>query len=291
MVIFLTNITTFASNRILDNLLGREPLIVPAIWFLELSTTPLGNDGINATPPTDPAYQRFAIPNDRINFSEGLNKVVSFIREQILPPSSVAWPRVEHFLIYDNGTGGNVWFYGELQNSIDVEVDTSPFLEANINNVSLDICGGSTTDMAMSTFAANSVLNNLFGRSPTLVSPPNFFLGVSSTPINIEGIGFTEPSGGGYQRLQLPNDKNTFTFAVNKLVTFANTMKFPASTVSWGTMTHFFITDTPTGQGNVWWNGKLLHDRNVEIATTLAVIPEGFNWVLDACTPTVVPSP
>jgi len=272
---------------VLNFLLGRENLVVPSIYHLALSTTPLGNDGIGATEPTDPAYQRIAIPNDRTSFSVSANKITTIIREFLYAPSTQQWDRCTHFLLYDNNVGGNVWLYGELQESIDVEIETSPWLEANVNQISLDICGGSTSDMALTTNASNNILNHLFGRSPLLVPPANFFMGISTTPISAEGIGFTEPVGGGYARLQLPNDKNTFTMAANKRVTLANQLRFANSLTPWGVMTHFFITDAPTGAGNIWWSGRLVHSRNVEVSTTLAVLPNGFNWILDSCVPVV----
>ena len=259
------------------------------MFFLGLSTTPLGNDGIGATEPTDPAYSRMPLPNDKNTFSPASSKGVTIIREFLWAASTQQWNRCTHFVIYDNNVGGNVWFYGELQNSIDVEIDTAPLLEPNLNEFSLDICGGSTTDMAITTWASNRILDHLLGRTPLLTPPANFFMGVSSTIISPEGIGFTEPSGGGYQRLQIPNDKNSFAFAVDKMVTLANEFRFPNSTTPWGIMTHFFIADALTG-GNIWWNGRLVHSRNVELSTTLSVLPNGFRWILDSCTDVVGPA-
>ena len=279
----MTGISTFASNRILNFLLGRENLVVPNIFFLALSTTPLGNDGTNITEPTDPAYRRVALPNDKTTFSSASHRGLAIIRDFLWDASTQPWNRCTHFAIFDSNVGGNVWFYGELQSSIDVEIDTAPLLEAHLNEFSLDICGGSTTDMAITTWASNRILDHLLGRSPLLTPPANFFIGVSSTPISTEGIGMTEPSGGGYQRLAIPNDKNSFTFAENKMVTLAKEFRFSNSTTPWGVMTHFFIADALSG-GNVWWSGRLVHSRNVELSTTLSVMPNGFQWILDSCT-------
>jgi hypothetical protein len=285
----MTYISSYASNKILDFILGRESLVMPSIFFLGLSTTPLGNEGIGATEPTDVVYQRMPIPNDKNSFSAAYNKVIGLTREFVYPTSTVSWNRCTHFVIYDNSIGGNVWFYGELRDTIDVEVDTAPFLEANANQFSLDICGGSTTDMALTTFASNGILNHVFGRSPLLVPPTNYYMGVSTTAVSTEGIGMTEPTNSEYKRLQMPNDKNSFTFAANKSLAVSKDFGFAPSQTPWGLMTHFFLSDAPVG-GNVWWCGKLLHNRNVEISTTLIVPANGFRWTLDTCITDILPT-
>ena len=278
----MTGISTFASHRILDWLLGRSNLTVPSTFFLALSTTPLDNDGIGATEPTDPAYSRMALPNDKATFSTASSRSVRIIREFLWKASTVNWPRCTHYLLYDSNVGGNIWFYGELQGSIDVEIETSPLLEADVNELAMDICGGSTADMSITTWATNRILDHLFGRTPILTPPANWFVGVSTTPISAEGIGYTEPTTAGYQRVQIPNNKNSFTMAADKAVTLAQEFRFPKSGAPWGIQTHFFVTDALTGD-NIWWSGRLVHSRNVEVSTTLALLPDGFNWILDSC--------
>ena len=87
---------------------------------------------------------------------------------------------------------------------------------------------------------------------------------------------------------RIPNNKNSFTMAANKMLTLATEFRFPNSTTPWGIMTHFFIADALTG-GNVWWSGRLIHSRNVELSTTLSVLPNGFQWILDSCTDVINP--
>jgi len=200
------------------------------------------------------------------------------------PMTTANWPTVNHFFISDASVGGNVWFYGTLSESLLVQIDTRPIIRPNTNQILFDICGGSTSDLAITTSFSNALLNHMFGRSPTFTPPANYFMGVSSTPISAEGVGFTEPTGGGYARLQLPNDKNTFTMAANRAVTLADEFRFPISLTAWGNMTHYFITDGATNN-NVFWSGRLVHSRNVTTSTTLAILPDGFRWVLDTCVP------
>ena len=231
-----SGISAFASHRILDFVLGRNSFIVPANYLIALSTTPLGENGTNLTEPTDPVYTRILLPNDLTSFSSPIGRIVDIIREYLHAPSSQDWGSVTHFCLVDSGAigAGNVWFYGELQEPIWVEIESSPWLRAGDNSLMLDICGGSSGAMSISTVAANQILSHMFSRNPVLVPPENWYMGVSSTPMNSEGIGFSEPTGGGYARVQIENSKTSFTNASNKTVSLATEFRFPTSTTPWG---------------------------------------------------------
>jgi hypothetical protein len=273
----MAHISTYACHKILDFLLGRESFTVPNTYFLALSSTPLGADGAGLTEPVGMGYSRLAIQNNKSGFSIANNKVVSIINEFIFAEATQPWGRMTHFALLDNQN--NIWFYGALQQSIDVEIESSPILNPNVTSFTFDINGGSTTDMAITTNAANRILNHILGNSPVLSIPSIFYMGLSSTPISVEGVGFTEPAAPEYQRLVLPNDKNTFTVASGKTIHLAKEFKFETAAIAWGNYTHWFISETPTGE-NIWWSGKLNHSRNVEIATTLIIKQQGLTWTL-----------
>jgi hypothetical protein len=179
---------------------------------MALSTTPLGDDGAGLTEPTDSAYSRITVPNNKISFSTASNKIITIIKEFAFNESTVDWGSVTHFVMLDNL--GNPWFYGALEHSMNVQALSSPIIDPNICTFTLDICGGGTADMAITTYAAHKILNYFLGNSPSLTPPTNYYIGVSSTPISTEGIGATEPTAGEYSRIAVPNDKNSFTDAV-----------------------------------------------------------------------------
>jgi len=289
----LTSISTFASHQILNWILGRQNFAVPPRLYLALSLTPLANDALGIQEPSPATgYSRIPLPNTKQTFSVAANRTVTIIREFIGSVATQNQGELTHFAIYDAPTGGNLYFYGELQMSIDVEIETTTLLSGNgINSFLLDICGcvGSTTEMGIAIAFANQILDRVLGGTP-FTPPATYFLGVSSTPISPDlGVGFTEPTGGNYQRLAIPNDKNSFTMAADKMVTIAQEFRFSNSTTPWGNMTHFFISNTLTGP-TVLWSGELIHSRNVELNTTLVVAPGSFTWHLDSCIPDAIPS-
>jgi len=276
----LGNISTYASNTILNFLLGRQETVVPSCFYCALSTEPIGTNGDGLKEPDDPAYKRLKVPNDEITFSLANNKIVTIISDLVFEESSVAWGKVTHYVFFDNLQ--NIWFYGELEVSRDIEIYSSLVLDRNYTKFKFDICGGSTQDMSINTPVANKILNHFLRQSPPLTLPEYYYLGVSSTPIDISGYGYTEPPAIEYKRVVIPNDKNSFTIAKNKSLTLKKSFSFSTANVDWGVMTHYFISDSPTG-GDIWWRGVLDFSRNVEIATTLLVKPEGFKWILDSC--------
>lgn len=111
-------------------------------------------------------------------------------------------------------------------------------------------------------FAANKVLNYNFGSSSYSI-PSMWYIGLSTTSINQDGIGATEPSGSGYLRVGIANDKSTgFTSASLSKLFNLQQISFAESAASWGTITYIFLTDAQTG-GNIWFYEALNPSRQV----------------------------
>ncbi len=81
--------------------------------------------------------------------------------------------------------------------------------------------------MGFSTAVCNALLDHYFGKS-VLTAPANLYVALADS-------GGTEPSSGGYARVQTaPADWNT---AAALEITNANAVTLPAPTGDWGTMT------------------------------------------------------
>ena len=121
--------------------------------------------------------------------------------------------------------------------------------------------------MAITYYSANKILDRNFGI--TAYSPPaTMYFGLSTTTIQIDGTGATEPSGGNYARVGVTNDKTTWGTASNGALTNSIAVTFPESSASWGTITHVFISDASTS-GNIWWFDALSPSRQVQSSTTV----------------------
>lgn len=98
--------------------------------------------------------------------------------------------------------------------------------------------------------------------------PSTLYFGLSTTSINIDGSGGSEPSGGSYARVSLTNNKTNWGNASNASLTNSTAVQFAESSASWGTITTVFISDALTS-GNVWWYDTLTPARSVSSATTV----------------------
>jgi hypothetical protein len=125
----------------------------------------------------------------------------------------------------------------------------------------------------ITSFASNKVLDwNFGGTSYSGTLPGTYYFGLSTTTINFDGTGATEPSGGSYARVAFVNSKSGSTWgsagAVTPgVLTNAGAVTFPESSASWGTITYVGMWDASTA-GNIWWFDVLSPSRAIASLTT-----------------------
>ncbi len=124
--------------------------------------------------------------------------------------------------------------------------------------------------MAITYYSANQILDRNFGT--TAYSPAaTYWFALSTTTINIDSTGLTEPSGSGYARTSLANNKTNFSVASSASLSNLTAVTFPESTGSWGTVIMAAMMDASTG-GNIWFFDTLTPARTVATSTTLLFI-------------------
>lgn len=100
--------------------------------------------------------------------------------------------------------------------------------------------------MSATHYLENAVLNHIFGGGDYTRSA-QVEIGLSLTPVFEDGSGITEPGSGGYARVTVNNDTNTWEDALTVTQRGKKTNKipfaFPEATGDWGTLNYFFITD------------------------------------------------
>lgn len=111
----------------------------------------------------------------------------------------------------------------------------------------------------------NAVLDWLFGSG----SPASYDLAVSSTTPADNGTNITEPSTGGYARLNITNNVTNFPAASGGTKVNGATFQFPPATASWGAaLTHWVLYN---GGTPVIW-GTLSPSKTVDTDDALRIL-------------------
>lgn len=121
--------------------------------------------------------------------------------------------------------------------------------------------------MSITYYQSNRILDKDFG-NVSYTTPTTLYFGLSTTAINSDGTGATEPSGGAYARASVTNDKTNWGNAGSGSLQNLGTIQFPESTASWGTITYVFISDALTS-GNMLYFGALSPSRVVQSNTVV----------------------
>lgn len=111
----------------------------------------------------------------------------------------------------------------------------------------------------ITTYFLNCVMGNVFGTQSEPSLPTAYYIGLSSTEPTADGAGVTEPSGGGYMRVQL----NSLSVPDAGVIENTADVEFAESTEDWGTMTHYVVYDAPEG-GNLLLFNALEKNRIIQ---------------------------
>ena len=125
--------------------------------------------------------------------------------------------------------------------------------------------------MSITTGTANKVLDLLFGQT-ALSNLSTMYMGLSTTTIQNDGTGATEPSitGTAYARVAITNNKTNWGTASAASLSNAVAVTFPESTASWGTITYVFLAAAGTaGVADIWYFEALSTPKTVQTATTV----------------------
>ena len=125
--------------------------------------------------------------------------------------------------------------------------------------------------MAITTTTANKVLDYLFG-SIAFSNLSTMYMGLSTTQIQPDGTGATEPSTSGtaYARMPIVNNKTNWGTASAASLSNSTAITFPESTASWGTITHVFLAASATvGAADIWYFEALSVPKTVQTSTTV----------------------
>jgi hypothetical protein len=86
------------------------------------------------------------------------------------------------------------------------------------------------------TYFKNMIASRLMGLTTGPSLPQSYYVGLSTSTPTASGGGVTEPTGGGYQRVQFL--QTNMSGPTSGVITNTNAISFPESTASWGFITN-----------------------------------------------------
>lgn len=116
--------------------------------------------------------------------------------------------------------------------------------------------------MSASDVVESAVLRALFGRTP-LSPPPIYYMGLSSTEINEDGTGKTEPTDPSYARVPFANEENSFTHSAGQ-VQNGTIIQFPTASDTWNA-NYWFMSDHLTNAGTIHFKGSINPSQTVTV--------------------------
>jgi len=124
-------ITKYQASQIQNYVFGKTQLTPSDTYYLGLSKTPITTDGTGATEPSDGAYERVAIKNDKTNWSTSTDGSITNKNRIEFNEALTAWGVCTHVFLADAKTGGNVLYVSELNMKRDIAPYSQLFFAPN----------------------------------------------------------------------------------------------------------------------------------------------------------------
>jgi hypothetical protein len=128
-------------------------------------------------------------------------------------------------------------------------------------------------------YLENKLLDHVHNQT-TFTSPTNLYFALSTTTINDDGTGMTEPVGGAYARVNMAANTTNFPAASGGAISNAVAITFPTATGSWGTVTYFAVMDASSG-GNMLGYAALTASKTIDSGDTPSFAIGDYDCTLD----------
>lgn len=285
----MTQLTNHAENKLADFARG-QGLTLPTDWHLALGSA--ASDSA-FTELTGTGYARVARTRSLANWagtqaagstiaSTGTSHATSNNALVSWGTSGSAWGTATHLGFFDAASGGNCWFWLELDDTLVIGNGDPVSIAAGAIAVTLGLVGG------MSDYLSNKLIDLIF-RAQAYTWPATLYGALYTAAPNNAGGG-TECSGGAYGRASIASSLAAWsgTQAAGSTSASSGTggrssnnaaLTYPAPTASWGVITHEGLKDASTA-GNLMWWAALAAPRTVNIgaAPTHAANTLGLTW-------------
>jgi len=128
-------------------------------------------------------------------------------------------------------------------------------------------------------YLENELLDHVWGGGD-YTRPGTLYIALSTTTINDDGTGMTEPAGGSYARASVTNNATNWPAASGGAKANGTAITFATATASWGTIVDFAIMDAITS-GNMLGYGTLTASKTIDNGDTASFAIGDLDITLD----------
>lgn len=154
----MSKLSNYAENAAINHLLGRSSWTTPSGTYLQLHTA---DPGENCTTGVATTSTRQALTwSAAASLAIENNNAVSF--------TAAANETISHFSVWDASTSGNPLFYGQFTASQAIQT-------GDLYNVAVGAVDLSFTSTALTTYAANKLLDHICGRASWTMPANNYW--------------------------------------------------------------------------------------------------------------------
>lgn len=125
--------TNYLEEQLLKAVVNGETFTGPTALYVALFTSNPTETGTAGNEVSDSSYSR-----QLVTFTQPIDSTVSNTELIEFPPATTPYGTVTHIGIFDNSTGGNLLFYKELANPIEVLEGTGIRIATGELTISLD---------------------------------------------------------------------------------------------------------------------------------------------------------
>lgn len=241
------SLSDYSENELLDHVFN-VAYTPAATVYLGLSTANPTDSGSGLAEPGGNGYARKAL-----TFAAAASRTVAQNATVTFDQATGAWGTISHWAIFDAVTSGNMLAYGAFGTSKAVMSGNTPSVASG--EITIAFNAGEISDAL-----AGKLLDLMFRNQA--YSKPNTYVALVTAAVsdNDTGSTITQPSGGGYARVQVsPNGGSSPTWDVASGGALDNThlIEFPAATASWGTVTGVAICSAASGGDLLFYDNDM----------------------------------
>lgn len=238
----------YLENKFLEYVLRSGTFASPASVYISLHTGAVGTDD-PGTEVSGGAYARVQLTS---GFDAATSGATSNTAVITFPTATAVWGLVNAIGIYDAATAGNLLFWGEFSDDLQVDTGDTLSIAAGALDVSL---GGD-----ISTFLANEMLDHILDGA-TFTQPSTAYLALYTTMPNAGDTGGVEVTGGSYARV-VCHGTGDWAEASGGATSNLAVETFPVATANWGTVLGMGIRSASTA-GSLYFFKTLTASKTV----------------------------